>query len=533
MMLAIISAAASFFLLPSGMRMPAYRSPARTRLVLIPTRTNAVVPMQIFQSNERSRKDKIKVSIKVKASESKPRRSSSLGPVALMQLVVDELKAAPGWYDGKGVSMQDLSEKIYEWENDEDDKVFSNAIDMLEEAGWLRVEEVDSEDESDMLYSAAAGDFTGLAAIENVASPDNVPVEKWYNTADDSEAGSEESNVKVQIKVPKVEIPETSVSSKVESLMGLIRTALDAIPGWIQGQGITLSALSDQIDEWESEDDDDDFYDAIDLLENVGWLRVVNGEDDDVLFAVPQAPREYDSRVETILLTNLRRSIASLKKYGMSKEDANVIPELSEECKQLAKETKNSPMPKLANDPGLIGDWQLVATTSPKWSERFGLTGLARAPFTDLDSVFVSFLQNRKIIAKEILRIAGRPTVLNELRGEFQFDETGDTMQEQYGTADISGVKDSPDFVRAEVNTTRIMTSQDGSIRIQNTGNGFNIYRKLGVGELFDYLKERGLPIAGGTIPSAMTDKEERAKAYPYLDDDEDEGGGWNPFKLR
>ena len=82
------------------------------------------------------------------------------------------LAAQPGWSAGKGISLTNLANLIDEWKEDDDelDEKFYDAIDSLESAGWLRVE--NSEDD-DMLYSTSSA----AAVAEGGGSPifDTVP----------------------------------------------------------------------------------------------------------------------------------------------------------------------------------------------------------------------------------------------------------------------------------------------------------------------------------------------------------------------
>lgn len=179
----------------------------------------------------------------------------------LAMLAKSKLLASPGWTDGKGVSLDALSELIDEWESDQDDDAFYDALDLLEEEGWLRIDNGDSDDDDDMIYAASANK---LAEVTRGTYSDAM-------TPAPAEANAYEASL---------------VRAAEEKLMGVVQAALVAQAGWESGAGVTLGDLQDLIDEWKSDDDDDLFYDAIDALEERGYLRVDNGEEEDTLFKV-------------------------------------------------------------------------------------------------------------------------------------------------------------------------------------------------------------------------------------------------------
>ena len=51
---------------------------------------------------------------------------------------------------------------------------------------------------------------------------------------------------------------------------------------------------------------------------------------------------------------------------------------------------EGSPAPALRDDPRVVGDWELIGTTSSDLAEREGLTGLGRAPFTKPLALFTT-----------------------------------------------------------------------------------------------------------------------------------------------
>jgi len=259
--------------------------------------------------------------------------------------------------------------------------------------------------------------------------------------------------------------------------------------------------------------------------------------------AAPAAERpftadyDYDYEAEAEAVADILTRVAQLKRFGVDDADASVLPGLNEACTKLALlSEKNGGAPPLRDDPRLIGDWELVATTSKDLAERKGLTGLGSAPFTQPAALFYTHRDDGQIIAKEVLEFFGNPVVVNELRGKFGFDAGGEWMQEQYATADLSGVANSPQFTSATATTKGVAIVADGKMRVMFTNGFFFVFKKLGEGALNAWLQERRLPWYGGTI--ATLDTEAMAKAYPYLSEQQPGGagggdgggGGGNPF---
>jgi len=399
-------------------------------------------------------------STKVDKASSKPVATQG-GLMKLVKLTRETLAAQPGWTAGKGVSIETLSENIEEWINDDYDDLFYEAIEILEEEGWLRIDEVDDEDASDMLYST----------------------------------GRQQTN---------------------SEIVTLTRDTLAAQPGWAEGKGVDMETLSELIDAWASDDDDDLFNEAIDALEAEGWLRVEESGDEeksDVLYNAAVIPKEeYDSAKEEQLLANLRAAVDGLDSYGIN-DDNERLRTLQQACFQLTSFRESETAPNLLQDKRFIGDWQLVATTSGMLAADKGLTGLGKAPFSDFSALFYSHLPDGRVIAKEVLKSLGN-LVVNELRGSVALDSTGQLLQETYDVADMVGVKESPQFNGAKMTAKSVFISDDG-LRVMTANGIFYVYKKLEDGELYEYLKERNLPINGGTIMGLS--KEKMAEAYPYL----------------
>ena len=310
-----------------------------------------------------------------------------------------------------------MADLVDEWESDDDDATFFLALDLLEEQSFLRIED------GEVLFSAKPT-LTEEAAAPTVAAD--------------------------------------------EELMELVKRSLTSQPRWADGEGIKLMELKGDISAWQSDEQDDAFYDAIDALEEAGWLRVENGEFEDQLFATetgvtapPSVPppasnalQEKNDAAEAEAAKAVLRACSSLKRFGIDAKDAERLPALRAACSMLRSQLDRGAssavsLPASGSaagriEPRLVGDWQLIGTTSPDFCERQGVTGLGSAPFTSPLAVFYSYGSDGSVTAKEVLEFFGNPILVNELRGRFGFDESGAWLQEQYSAADLSGVADSP-----------------------------------------------------------------------------------------
>ena len=131
------------------------------------------------------------------------------------------------------------------------------------------------------------------------------------------------------------------------------------------------------------------------------------------------------------------------------------------------------------------GAWEQVGCTSADFNTRKGLTGLGGAPFTSPAALFYCY-DGGAVCAKEVLRLFGRPVLLNELRGEYGFSPdgalmqerrcrdyprvpeitrdslpTGALMQERFGDADLGGQRSSKEFAGATATTRPISITGD------------------------------------------------------------------------
>jgi len=119
-------------------------------------------------------------------------------------------------------------------------------------------------------------------------------------------------------------------------------------------------------------------------------------------------------------------------------------------------------------------------------------------------------------IAKEVLKFAGQPVLLNELRGKFGFSEDGIYMREEYSSADMGGKRNSEIFTGATATLRGLCITRDGRMRLGSGGEGgaYFVFKKLEDGQMDAWIEEQKLPISGGTLP--FMSAEEREVAYPY-----------------
>ena len=232
----------------------------------------------------------------------------------------------------------------------------------------------------------------------------------------------------------------------------------------------------------------------------------------------------YDYDKEAAAVEGVIGAITKLKRFGVDKEDASEVVALQRACEALTLASVDSPAPCLRDDPRLIGDWELIGTTSSDLADREGLTGLGKAPFTNPVALFYRFEPTGTCLAKEVLEFFGQPIVLNELRGSFGFSGDGVWIQEQYNEADMSGVRNTDQFTSATATSRGVCISADGTLRLGMSNEQYFVFKKLGNGEMDGWLQSKKLPLVGGTVPNLST--EEMKVAYPYLGQEQGQGGG-------
>lgn len=483
----------------------------------------------------------------------------------VLDLVKEALTKQEGFKeDKKGVSVEKLCDILEDdpvlEEDDDFERVYA-ACDVLEMQGWLKVDRSDEED--DMLYfGSEKGQFIFQTKMDR-------PRE---GIAIGSQTGK---------KFAKDGIPADSVSDF--DLVQLIRTKLFAQKGFLTTRtGVPLSKLCELIDE-ESVFKDDGFdriYDALDALEEGGFIILDNTEEDDVIYlgekvtnndvfqsqGVSEAKADseessgvtgeqqvqalwqlgvailkpewegveldrsnpehvelmrqaaafdrekaktYDYSAEAKAFDSVILRLKKLKKFGVDEQDKDKVEDLRKACRNLGSFLIGSPAPPLQMDRRLLGEWELVGTTSQELAERKGLTGMANAPLTKPGVIFYQFKESGEVITKEVLEFSGQPVLLNELRGEFFFSDDGKWMQEDYKEADLAGNKNSGQFLNSQAVTQHVCISSDGKLRVSLApkGESYFVYKKLQEGEMDRFLMERSLPLYGGTIVK-MTEEE-------------------------
>ena len=199
------------------------------------------------------------------------------------------------------------------------------------------------------------------------------------------------------------------------------------------------------------------------------------------------------------------RVVAQLKRFGVDKGDEDKLGALAAACRALGALSEASPAPVLRDDPRLLGDWELVGTTSEEIAKRRGMTGLGAVPFTSPAAIFFRFNPDGSCIAKEVLQFFGQPVMLNELRGRFGFNPDGRVMQEKYqgGDCDVGGQKNNPGFGGATATLANLCITADGALRLGCTPGAdprYFVFKKLEEGELDGWLAQKKLPLDGGTV---------------------------------
>jgi len=246
---------------------------------------------------------------------------------------------------------------------------------------------------------------------------------------------------------------------------------------------------------------------------------------------------EYDYAAEAAAVEAVVAVLTRLKCAGMDAADEKEIAALDAACARLEQVTALSPAPSLREDPRLEGAWEQVGCTSADFNTRKGLTGLGGAPFTSPAALFYCY-DGGAVCAKEVLRLFGRPVLLNELRGEYGFSPDGALMQERFGDADLGGQRSSKEFAGATATTRHVCITADGAVRVAKVdaavgvgAGGYLVYKRLAAGEMEAWLESKRLPLVGGTVPTLSM--EEMREAYPYLGEGEGAGGdGFAGIKL-
>lgn len=202
---------------------------------------------------------------------------------------------------------------------------------------------------------------------------------------------------------------------------------------------------------------------------------------------------EESNALETVVAIT-----SSFKQFGIDNGDQRRSNELTAAVYELYDVMPTEP--PIAEDPRLVGDWVLVGVTGLDMIARKGLTGLGAAPFTNIDSLHVSFTAEGKVMAKETLTFFGKPVILNELRGAVSFTDDGDSMRESYDVADLGGQANSPAFSGTEFTLLESAITSCGTYRLgRDDGTGVFVFKKMREGELLEWLNEVQLPASGGT----------------------------------
>ena len=116
----------------------------------------------------------------------------------------------------------------------------------------------------------------------------------------------------------------------------------------------------------------------------------------------------YDYEAEAAAVERVVEVLTQLSGFGVEGAERRLWPSLRASCDALKDAMAESAAPLPINDPRLLGDWELVGTTSASFAMRGGLSGLGRAPFTGPEAIFVTFEGSGEVTAREVLKFFGR-----------------------------------------------------------------------------------------------------------------------------
>lgn len=216
--------------------------------------------------------------------------------------------------------------------------------------------------------------------------------------------------------------------------------------------------------------------------------------------------------------------ISLCKRCGMDKEDQRWWDDIGEQCSKLEQLYAFLPQPNGTPAAGqeVMGDWQVIASTSPALAENQGVTGYGKLPFTQLYKFGLFFRYGSCAVPSdeeaaenpfadpqdpvpmgytelvEILAVFGRPSIKNELRGQYRW-ESDYRLSQTYTIGDISGQKNQQLLSKSEVEW--IWMSQDGDFRIARSVDGsqghWYVFKRLY--ELDQFFTDLALPLEGGS----------------------------------
>jgi len=229
---------------------------------------------------------------------------------------------------------------------------------------------------------------------------------------------------------------------------------------------------------------------------------------------------------EAELFNNLAVALKEAKMFGLSSEDARLYPRIQMACQDLEENYGY----KYKSDQ-LAGGWKLLFTTSQAYRNMQGMTGLSKAPMTELHSLYqilrkekVTELQFQDALRSlpsveeaqalseekpygtsatvEVLNTFGSSKIKNEMRGIFMLDDIDNdgykfTGVDQIVTeADSGGQENMPAASRAIQICSYI--SSDDQFRISRSTDG-TVFIFQRVEDIEDLFEKMNLPKRGGS----------------------------------
>lgn len=249
----------------------------------------------------------------------------------------------------------------------------------------------------------------------------------------------------------------------------------------------------------------------------------------------PQVMSSSSSDVEALraeeqtAVDALLEVITKCKRFGVDKDDQQWWSDIGKHCAKLEQLYPLLPQEDASPAAGqaVQGDWQVIATTSPVLADNQGVTGYGKLPFTQLYKFGLFFRYGPAAVPSdeeaqenpmadpanpvpmgyselvEVLAVFGRPSIKNELRGQFRW-ESDYRLSQTYTVGDISGQANQQLLSKSEVEW--IWMAENGDLRVARSVDGSDghwyVFKRLY--ELGDFFAALNLPVEGGTSMNNM-----------------------------
>lgn len=234
---------------------------------------------------------------------------------------------------------------------------------------------------------------------------------------------------------------------------------------------------------------------------------------------------------ESALVQDLLASAACFKRYGVDPQDKSRWPAFATACTQLETRAPYIMADDINLPREIVGDWELIGTTSSALFAKKGVTGLGKVPFTNphKHGLFFRYGAARPPAAAggaaitnsggdfdegdprpgwggdarvaEILEVFGKPAAKNELRGEYRFASSF-RLEQVYTEGDMGGQRNQRVASRAVLDTVWLGRSLDGAVyRVgrSNDSDGPAWYAFKQLNELDVFFAALNMPTDGGS----------------------------------